>query len=117
MAWEVIFSTEMTTWLDQINQGTYEQVIAATKVLEDLGPALGRPLLDSIKGSQMSNLKELRPGSTGSTEIRILFAFDPTRRAVMLLAGDKAGDWSNWYKRNIPLAESIYTEHLERLET
>lgn len=61
-------------------------------------------------------MKELRPGSTGRSEIRILFAFDPERRAVPLVAGDKSGDWSKWYDRNIPVAERRYDEwlHSER---
>jgi len=62
-------------------------------------------------------MKELRPGSSGHTEIRILFAFDPVRRAVLLLAGDKAGGWSSWYEVNIPIAEKRYGEHIAELET
>lgn len=57
---------------------------------------LGRPLVDRITGSRIHNLKELRPGSSASSEIRILFVFDPERRAVLLVAGDKAGDWRRW---------------------
>ena len=53
----------------------------------------------------MHNLKELRPGSAGTTEVRILFCFDPERQAVLLVAGDKSGHWKDWYKRAIPLAE------------
>lgn len=64
----------------------------------------------------MHNLKELRPGSSGSSEIRILFAFDPARSVVLLVAGDKSGEWSAWYRRAIPLAESRYAEWLEELE-
>jgi hypothetical protein len=53
-------------------------------------------------------MKELRPGSAGRSEIRILFAFDPARTAVLLVAGDKAGDWRKWYDRNIPVADERY---------
>ena len=63
----------------------------AIEALAEGGPNLGRPLVDRIKGSSIHNLKELRPGSTGTTEIRILFAFDPWRSSVLLVAGDKAG--------------------------
>lgn len=59
-------------------------------------------------------MKELRPGSTGSTEIRILFAFDPNRRAILLVAGDKSGNWSKWYDDNIPVAEDRYVATLPR---
>jgi hypothetical protein len=51
------------------------------------------------------NLKELRPGSKGGSEVRVLFVFDPDRRAVLLVAGDKAGNWRGWYTKNIPVAE------------
>lgn len=60
-------------------------------LLREHGPALPRPLVDSIKGSSIKNLKELRPGSSGSTEVRILFAFDPWRQAILVTAGGKAG--------------------------
>jgi hypothetical protein len=62
-------------------------------------------------------MKELRPGSTGSSEIRILFAFDPIRRAVLLVAGDKSGNWRGWYTTAIPLADNRYDAHLAELET
>lgn len=50
-------------------------------------------------------MKELRPGSARSSEIRILFAFDPARQAVLLVAGNKEGRWNDWYRAAIPLAE------------
>jgi hypothetical protein len=57
----------------------------------------------------------LRPGSSGSSEVRILFAFDKKRQAILLVAGDKAGKWNGWYKQAIPLADDRFDEHLERL--
>jgi len=57
-------------------------------------------------------MKELRPGSTGGSEVRILFAFDPDRQAILLVAGDKSGDWRGWYARNLPLADKRLDEHL-----
>ncbi|GLI03040.1 hypothetical protein Pa4123_83180 [Phytohabitans aurantiacus] len=62
-------------------------------------------------------MKELRPGSTGFSEVRILFAFDPVRRAVLLVAGDKSGNWRRWYDTAIPLADDRYDVHLAELET
>jgi predicted XRE-type DNA-binding protein len=56
-------------------------------------------------------MKELRPGSIGSSEVRILFAFDPIRRAVLLVAGDKSGNWRGWYNTAIPLADDRYDAH------
>jgi hypothetical protein len=60
-------------------------------------------------------MKELRPASKGSSEIRILFAFDPRRHAILLIAGDKAGRWDTWYRSSIPMADQRYTEHLAEL--
>jgi len=87
------------------------QVAQAVAALREEGPTLGRPLVDRLKGSRLHHLKELRPGSRGRSEIRIIFAFDPTRSALLLLGGDKAGNWAQWYRENIPLAETLYLEY------
>jgi hypothetical protein len=76
----------------------------------------GRPLVDSIVGSTISNLEELRPPSTGRTEIRMLFCFDPWRSAILLVAGDKAGRWNRWYEKAIPRAERLYAVYLTERE-
>jgi predicted XRE-type DNA-binding protein len=55
----------------------YVLVVAGIEVLAEVGPNLGRPLVDRIKGSRLQNLKELRPGSAGSSELQVLFTFDP----------------------------------------
>ena len=87
-------------------------VAAAINLLEEDGPNLGRPLADRIEGSKLHNLKELRPGSTGTSEVRILFIFDPERQAILLTAGDKSGQWSEWYDENIPVAEARFERWL-----
>ena len=79
------------------------------------GPALRRPLADRIKGSCYHHMKELRPPSSGTTEIRLLFAFDPRREAIFLVAGDKAGNWDGWYREAIPLADERFTQYLTEL--
>ena len=61
-------------------------------------------------------MKELRPGSTGRSELGVLFAFDPERSAILLIAGDKAGNWTRWYKKNIPVADDLFDDHLKALE-
>jgi hypothetical protein len=61
-------------------------------------------------------MKELRPGSTGRTEVRVLFAFDPKRRAILLVGGDKADAWSKWYEMNVPMADERYDSHLSQLK-
>ncbi|MCZ4071505.1 type II toxin-antitoxin system RelE/ParE family toxin [Micrococcus sp. H39-S4] len=81
------------------------------------GPTLDRPLVDTLTGSRHKNLKELHPGSSGRSEIRILFAFDPRRQAILLVAGDKAGAWKKWYATNIPLAEERLDAHLHALRS
>jgi hypothetical protein len=91
---------------------------AALEILEREGPALGRPLVDSVQGSKVKNLEELRPASPKGACIRILFAFDPQRSAVMLVAGDKSVGkqrWTNWYKEAVSLAEKLYGEHVWKL--
>ncbi|GAA0547683.1 type II toxin-antitoxin system RelE/ParE family toxin [Actinomadura livida] len=79
--------------------------------LAAVGPTLGRPLVDTLEHSELRNLKELRPGSRGRSEIRMLFVFDPDPAAIFLVAGDKAGQWSRWYDEAIPLAEARYAEY------
>ena len=69
-------------------------------------------MADHVKGSKLHKMKELRPGSAGASEVRILFCFDPERQAVLLVAGDKKGNWSGWYKAAIPLAEERYNRWL-----
>ncbi len=103
-------------WLVALDQSSYEQVVAAMELLAERGPQLGRPLVDTVVGSRHNNMKELRPGSSGRSELRVLFAFDPERRAIMLVAGDKSGNWKKWYSVNIPIADDRFSEHLDRLK-
>lgn len=70
-------------WVDD-DPDSHRQVVYAIEAFADGGPNLGRPLVDRIKGSSIQNLKELRPGSAGTSEVRILFAFDPWRSSVLL---------------------------------
>jgi len=103
-------------WLLSVDEETYDLVVAALAILKEQGPGLGRPLVDTIVGSRHSNMKELRPGSSGRSEVRILFVFDPKRRAVLLVAGDKQGAWQRWYKTNIPIADERYDRHLDQVQ-
>ena len=112
--WEVDVEL-IEDWLKAVDDDTYDQIGAAIEVLAEHGPGLGRPLVDSIVGSRHKNMKELRPGSSGRSELRILFAFDPRRRAILLLAGDKQGAWAKWYRKNLSVADDRYDEHLENL--
>lgn len=111
MPWAVEFHPLCGEWADRLDQADAEALLAAIRVLRDVGPGLGRPLVDTVLASRHKNMKELRPGSTGRTEVRVLFAFDRTRRAILLLGGDKSGDWRGWYVRNIPIADDRFDEH------
>jgi hypothetical protein len=103
-------------WLLELDQASYELVIAAIELLGEAGPQLGRPLVDTVVGSRHKNMKELRLGSSGRSELRILFAFDPIRHAILLFAGDKAGNWNKWHRTNIPIADARFDRHIEKLK-
>lgn len=103
-------------WLASLDVDSREQVVAALRLLEDRGPQLGRPIVDSVTNSRYANMKELRPGSSGRSELRALFAFDPKRQAIMFVAGNKAGNWDRWYKKNIPVADDLFDDHLRSLK-
>jgi hypothetical protein len=110
--WQVYVTNEVRDWIDSLEGATHTRVVQAIDTLADVGPGLGRPLVDTIHGSTVANLKELRPGT-----IRILFAFDPWRDSILLVAGDKSGRWKEWYREAIPLAEHRYERYLkERLD-
>ncbi|MFE3450853.1 type II toxin-antitoxin system RelE/ParE family toxin [Nonomuraea sp. NPDC059194] len=114
MAWNVKVTDEYAAWFSALIKEDLDsatQVAQAVAALREEGPTLGRPLVDRLKGSALHHLKELRPGSRGRSEIRIIFAFDPTRAALLLLGGDKAGNWDRWYKENIPLAMQLYIDY------
>lgn len=105
------FHLACEAWASGLSQSDKEALLAAIRILRDEGPNLGRPLVDTVVGSRHSNMKELRPGSTGRTEIRVLFAFDVRRKAILLVGGDKSSDWSGWYEANIPIADDRFDEH------
>lgn len=71
-------------------------------------------MVDRIEGSRHQNMKELRASKDGA--LRMLFAFDPARRAVLLIGGDKTGRWNEWYTRMIPVADDLFEAHLKALE-
>lgn len=102
------------SWLNKQDRTTVEQIAAAITMLQTYGPDLKRPFVGKIEGSKIvKNMKELRPGSAGRSEIRILFVFDPKRKAILLVGGDKQRKWNKWYAKAIPEAERRYLEWLE----
>ena len=108
---------EFLEWFRTMDAHSKELITVAIDRLAQMGPHLGRPLVDRIEGSQLHNLKELRPGSSGRSEVRILFVFDPWRAAVLLTGGDKSGNWSGWYVHAIAEAERLYTDYLAERAT
>lgn len=109
MAWEVLLLEQVETWYFALDEGVMAAVTGAIDLLESEGPTLGRPTVDKVAGSKFHSMKELRPAGTS---IRILFIFTPDRQAILLLGGDKAGAWKDWYDRNIPVAEQRYSDWL-----
>ena len=112
MPWEVEYTDEFGAWYEGLDEATQDAIIAAVEFLRDKGPGLARPLVDTLEGSRHPNLKELRPPGG---HIRILFAFDPRRLAILLIGGDKRHRWREWYEVMIPVADRLYDEHLETL--
>lgn len=109
--WDVEFTDQFEAWWDTLSPEEQQSIDAAVRLLEQRGPGLGRPLVDSIEGSRHANMKELRAGT-----IRVLFAFDPRRSAILLIGGDKRDRWQEFYERTIPLADDLFDEHLAALE-
>ncbi|MFI7642080.1 type II toxin-antitoxin system RelE/ParE family toxin [Nonomuraea sp. NPDC049400] len=119
MSWEISLHPAVEAWYLEIcatDPVTADLIRDAIDQLAEEGPAARRPLVDRLKGSRYHNMKELRPPSSGTTEIRMIFAFDPAREAIFLVAGDKSGHWSDWYAKAIPLADERFAEHLIALK-
>lgn len=117
--WEITLLEPVETWFLKLCEDDPESANRITDALDFLaqeGLNLGRTMVDRIHGSRLHNLKELRPGSSGHTEMRMLFVFDPEREAVILVAGDKSGRWSDWYRDSIPVAELRYADFLVERE-
>lgn len=114
--WEIRVTDEFLAWFGALDDESQALISDAIDRLADAGPQLGRPLVDRIAGSQVHNLKELRPASTGRTEVRVLFVFDLWRSAILLVGGDKSGRWSAWYRTAVPQAEDLYAEYLKERE-
>ena len=111
--WDVEYTDQFETWWQTLSEHEQEAVTAAVEALETHGATLGRPFVDVLHSSRHAHMKELRPRGGN---IRILFAFDPRRTAVLLIGGDKSGRWESWYRDNIPVADDLYDEHLSSVQ-
>jgi hypothetical protein len=114
MTWEVEYTDEFGEWWEGLTEAEQEDVAAVVELLEQKGPQLPFPYSSGINGSRHAHMRELRIQHAGRP-YRILYAFDPRRMAILLIGGDKSGN-DRWYDRNVPLADSLYDEHLEILE-
>ena len=113
--WEVLLHDAFVEELEQLNERLQDELFAHAKLLANYGPHLGRPTVDTLKGSSYFNMKEMR--FSWQQEIwRVAFAFDPSRQAILLVGGNKCGvNQSRFYKRLIDVAENRYQEHLQNL--
>lgn len=113
MAWEIEYTDQFGAWFEDLGEEAQDAIIAAVDVLSERGPDLKRPLVDIVKISRYPNMKELRPPGGN---LRILFAFDPRRMAILLIGGDKTNLWDEWYREYVPIADALYADHLEELK-
>jgi len=116
MIWEVQFDPAFDPEFDALPAEVQDELLAQTKLLEVFGPKLGRPRVDTLKGSRHANMKELR-FDAGDGVWRVAFAFDPRRQAIVLVAGDKSGvSGKRFYKALIKKADERFDSHLARLK-
>lgn len=113
--WKVASTDEFDGWFAALGEDGQVEIIAKVELLKLLGPRLGRPHADTLNGSKHSNMKELR-ADTKDQVLRIAFAFDPDRSAILLLGGNKSGvGQKRFYKQLIARADALFDEHLEKI--
>lgn len=115
MVWTVLFHDAFDAEFEALVEELQDELLAHAKLLAEFGPNLGRPTVDTLKGSRHTNMKELRFSWSGQIW-RVAFAFDPLRQAILLVGGDKGGtDQRRFYKRLLTVADARYDEHLSTL--
>ncbi len=112
--WQVEYTDEFEEWWNTLSPDAQEAIAHDVGVLEHVGPGLGRPLVDTLKGSRFPNMKELRTKHDGQP-YRTFFAFDPRRCAILLIGGTKSGN-PRFYQTYVPLADRLYQDHLAQLK-
>ena len=116
MSWQVEFHPAFEAEFDALGRQTKTAIAAKALLLEDFGPQLQRPHADTLSGSKHGNMKELRCTADDGVW-RVAFAFDPDRRAILLVAGDKSGvNEKRFYKQLIAKADERFTGHLSALK-
>ena len=114
VAWEVEFTDEFEQWWNTLSESEQGKVDARVSLLAERGPNLGFPFSSQVKSSRYPEMRELR-AQAGGDPLRMLYAFDPRRTAILLVAGDKTGD-DRWYETNVPIADRLFERHLEAIE-
>jgi hypothetical protein len=116
MTWEVLFHPTFADEFKELETVVQDELLALAGVLEQVGPHLKRPRADTLNGSRHANMKELRCKAADGVW-RVAFAFDPARRAILLVAGDKSGgSEKRFYRQLIDRADSRFDDHLRDLE-
>ena len=116
MKWEVSFHEEFDPEFDALPGAVQDEMLAHAKLLEQFGPQLGRPRADTLDGSRYANRKELRFDAADGVW-RVAFAFDPKRKAILLVCGDKSGGSERrFYRRLIERADERFDRHLAGLK-
>jgi hypothetical protein len=115
--WQVIFHDEFIPEYRELPESVQNVLVALTTILGEKGPLLGRPQVDTLKGSRHANMKELRFDAHGGVW-RVAFAFDLERKAVLLVAGDKRGvSKGRFYLDLIRVADGRFDRHLNALRS
>lgn len=114
MKFEVEYTDEFLAWWETLSEREQISVGHCVGLLEEFGVNLARPYADTLHGSRITNLRELRVQHEGRP-YRVLYVFDPRRVAIILTGGDKTGN-ARWYVEMIPLAEKIYEQYLREIE-
>ena len=114
MAWEVEFTDEFEQWWNSLSESEQGKVDARVRLLMERGPNLGFPFSSQVKSSRYPEMRELR-AQAGGDPLRMLYAFDPRRIAILLVAGDKTGD-DRWYETNVTIADRLFERHLQVIE-
>lgn len=116
MEWDVLFCDEFGPEFRALHVDVQDEILALSLLLRQFGPQLGRPRVDTLKGSRHTNMKELRFDARDGVW-RLAFAFDPQRRAILLIAGDKSGSGEKrFYRELLRKADDRFDAHLERLK-
>lgn len=113
--WSVLVGDEFEAEFFKLPREVQDETLAMARLLQRFGPHLGRPRVDTLSGSRHANMKELRFDAANGVW-RVAFAFDPKRRAILLVAGDKSGgSQKRFYRELIRKADQRFDAHLERI--